>query len=282
MAGPARANRTAPSSHAKFVAPGLASDFDPLRTSAFTSWQHPRVSPPCYQTPPPPPSKQSILCSDRLFSPRGGVALPPSLQATGQRHPDRRVVCSPGEAKLRYSTSHGTGAEVVLGNAPLGGSGHGQKSGPGSLAFTVSRRSGSPAFPLSDPPEALKKMLEKPSPAHLPPADPGSDGFNDLDDQFHRYFGTSNLASVPPEALNAGIEHMKVDLGLTKDRGERFALWALLHILGGPRSGCRLQERGRSRGSAEFHGPDCRIKRRLAWHWRYEARLRLLSTHCGH
>lgn len=53
-----------------------------------------------------------------------------------------------------------------------------------------------------------------------------------LDDQIRRYFGTSNLASVPPAALNAGIEHMKVDLGLTKDRGERFALWALLHTLG--------------------------------------------------
>ena len=53
-----------------------------------------------------------------------------------------------------------------------------------------------------------------------------------LDDQMRRYFGTSNLESVPPDALNAGIEHMKVDLGLTKDRGDRFALWALLHTLG--------------------------------------------------
>jgi hypothetical protein len=53
-----------------------------------------------------------------------------------------------------------------------------------------------------------------------------------LDDQMRRYFGTSDLASVPPEALAAGIEHMKVALGLTKDRGERFALWALLHTLG--------------------------------------------------
>lgn len=53
-----------------------------------------------------------------------------------------------------------------------------------------------------------------------------------LDDQIHRYFGTTNLASVPPGALDAGIEHMRVDLGLTKDRGERFALWALLHLLG--------------------------------------------------
>jgi len=53
-----------------------------------------------------------------------------------------------------------------------------------------------------------------------------------LDDQIRRYFGASDIASVPPEALAAGIEHMQVDLGLTKDRGERFALWALLHILG--------------------------------------------------
>jgi hypothetical protein len=52
-----------------------------------------------------------------------------------------------------------------------------------------------------------------------------------LDDQIQRYFGTTDMASVPPSALEAGIEHMKVDLGLTKDRGERFALWALLHML---------------------------------------------------
>ncbi len=53
-----------------------------------------------------------------------------------------------------------------------------------------------------------------------------------LDVQFRRYFGTSDMASVPPDALDAGIGHMKGDLGLTKDRGERFALWALLHTLG--------------------------------------------------
>lgn len=53
-----------------------------------------------------------------------------------------------------------------------------------------------------------------------------------FDDQIRRYFGASDLASVPPEALAAGIEHMKVDLGLTTDRAERFALWTLLHTLG--------------------------------------------------
>ena len=53
-----------------------------------------------------------------------------------------------------------------------------------------------------------------------------------FDDQIRRYFGTGSIESVTPAALEAGIEHMLVDLGLARDRGERFALWALLHILG--------------------------------------------------
>ena len=50
-----------------------------------------------------------------------------------------------------------------------------------------------------------------------------------FDDQIRRYFGTADLSAVP---LDAGIERVQVDLGLTSDRGERFALWALLHTLG--------------------------------------------------
>ena len=53
-----------------------------------------------------------------------------------------------------------------------------------------------------------------------------------FNDQLRRYFGTTDLATLRPEALEAGIEHMQVDLGLTKDRSRRFALWALLHMLG--------------------------------------------------
>jgi hypothetical protein len=53
-----------------------------------------------------------------------------------------------------------------------------------------------------------------------------------LDDQLRRYFGTDDFAAIPPAALEAGIERMKVDLGLATDRGNRFALWALLHMLG--------------------------------------------------
>jgi hypothetical protein len=54
----------------------------------------------------------------------------------------------------------------------------------------------------------------------------------DLDDQLQEYFGTRDLAALAPEALAAGIERMRVDLGLERDRGRRFALWALLHMLG--------------------------------------------------
>ena len=53
-----------------------------------------------------------------------------------------------------------------------------------------------------------------------------------FDDQIRRYFGTTDLAAVTPAALDAGIERMLVDLGITEDRGERFALWALLNTLG--------------------------------------------------
>lgn len=53
-----------------------------------------------------------------------------------------------------------------------------------------------------------------------------------FDDQLHRYFGTTDMDSLPPAAMAAGIERMRVDLGLEKDRGRRFALWSLLFLLG--------------------------------------------------
>ena len=54
----------------------------------------------------------------------------------------------------------------------------------------------------------------------------------DLDDQFRHYFGTDDLASVPPEGMAAGIERMQVAFGLETDRPRRFALWTLLYMLG--------------------------------------------------
>lgn len=55
----------------------------------------------------------------------------------------------------------------------------------------------------------------------------------DLDDLLHRYFATSDITALSPEALASGIERCQVDLGLEQDRGKRFALWTLLHMLGG-------------------------------------------------
>lgn len=54
----------------------------------------------------------------------------------------------------------------------------------------------------------------------------------DFDDQLHRYFGTADLATLSSDALTDGTERIRVDLGLETDRNRRFALWALLHILG--------------------------------------------------
>ncbi len=54
----------------------------------------------------------------------------------------------------------------------------------------------------------------------------------DLDDQFRRYFGTADLALIPPSAVSAGIEHMSVDFGMEQDPARRFALWTMMHLLG--------------------------------------------------
>ncbi len=54
----------------------------------------------------------------------------------------------------------------------------------------------------------------------------------DMDTLLQRYFGTRDLAEVKVDAIPAARERMRVDLGLEKDRGKRFALWSLLHMLG--------------------------------------------------
>ena len=57
-------------------------------------------------------------------------------------------------------------------------------------------------------------------------------GYVNFDDQLHRYFGTADLSTIAPGAVEAGVDRMKVDLGLEKDRARRFALWSLLYRLG--------------------------------------------------
>jgi hypothetical protein len=54
----------------------------------------------------------------------------------------------------------------------------------------------------------------------------------EFDDLLRRYFGTSDPAGIPAAALVAGLERCQVDIGLERDPGKRFALWAMLHMLG--------------------------------------------------
>ncbi|MBF5090802.1 hypothetical protein F1640_12400 [Novosphingobium sp. NBM11] len=54
----------------------------------------------------------------------------------------------------------------------------------------------------------------------------------DFDDQMRRYFGTTELEALTPAALESGKERLAVEFGLETDRGRRFAIWALMHILG--------------------------------------------------
>lgn len=54
----------------------------------------------------------------------------------------------------------------------------------------------------------------------------------DFDDQLRRYFGSADLASLTPQVIDSGVERMRVDFGLEQDRSRRFALWAVMHMLG--------------------------------------------------
>ncbi|WP_126177135.1 hypothetical protein [Tsuneonella rigui] len=53
-----------------------------------------------------------------------------------------------------------------------------------------------------------------------------------LDDLLVRYFGVTDLARSTPAGVEAGVEKALVDFGLEQDGGKRFALWAMLHLLG--------------------------------------------------
>jgi hypothetical protein len=54
----------------------------------------------------------------------------------------------------------------------------------------------------------------------------------DFDDLLRRYFGSSAISEITSNARAAGVDRVLVDFGLEQDRGKRFALWSLLHLLG--------------------------------------------------
>jgi hypothetical protein len=54
----------------------------------------------------------------------------------------------------------------------------------------------------------------------------------DFDELLVRFFGTDDIATLPPEQLAAGIDRLRLQFGLEKDSGRRFALWCLAYMLG--------------------------------------------------
>lgn len=54
----------------------------------------------------------------------------------------------------------------------------------------------------------------------------------DFDQLLVRFFGTEDIDSLAPDQLVAGVDRLRLQFGLEKDSGRRFALWCLLYMLG--------------------------------------------------
>jgi hypothetical protein len=55
----------------------------------------------------------------------------------------------------------------------------------------------------------------------------------DLDALLHNYFGTTEIDTLDDGAIEEGRERLGIAFGTERDSGRRFALWVLLHGLGG-------------------------------------------------
>ena len=54
----------------------------------------------------------------------------------------------------------------------------------------------------------------------------------DFDQLLIGFFGTEDIDSLPSDQLLSGVERIRLQFGLEKDSGRRFALWCLLYMLG--------------------------------------------------
>jgi hypothetical protein len=54
----------------------------------------------------------------------------------------------------------------------------------------------------------------------------------DFDQLLVQFFGTDDIASLPPEQIVSGMERLRLQFGLERDGGRRFALWCLMYMLG--------------------------------------------------
>ncbi|MGW8135466.1 hypothetical protein [Sphingomonas zeae] len=54
----------------------------------------------------------------------------------------------------------------------------------------------------------------------------------DFDQLLVRFFGTEEIADLSPDQLSAGVDRLRVQFGLERDSGRRFALWCLAYMIG--------------------------------------------------
>ncbi|KQN19290.1 hypothetical protein ASE86_12325 [Sphingomonas sp. Leaf33] len=54
----------------------------------------------------------------------------------------------------------------------------------------------------------------------------------DFDQLLVRFFNTTEIQDLPPEQVAAGVDRLRLQFGLEKDSGRRFALWCLMFMLG--------------------------------------------------
>ena len=54
----------------------------------------------------------------------------------------------------------------------------------------------------------------------------------DFDQLLTTFFGTEDIGALTPDQLVAGVDRLRLQFGLEKDGGRRFALWCLLYMLG--------------------------------------------------
>lgn len=54
----------------------------------------------------------------------------------------------------------------------------------------------------------------------------------DLDAISHHFFGTTEIDTLGPEALEAGRDRVSLAFGTEREPGRRFALWAVLRATG--------------------------------------------------
>jgi hypothetical protein len=47
-----------------------------------------------------------------------------------------------------------------------------------------------------------------------------------------RFFGTTEIDTLSADQLLAGLDRLRLQFGLEKDSGRRFALWCLLYMIG--------------------------------------------------